>query len=119
MSIASLKESQQKTQEVLPKPRLWRELPEYSVCHTIADIVSVLESKGETVENAPPVSVIRCAIEEFRKDKQAEEESPTTVELFSLLEKNFPLLGTMEGEQYEVRFDPVTPLEILIVHLTA
>lgn len=63
-----------------------------------------LEEKDLVMQDLPPVSLIRCGIQDYGKRKEGDASKPTTEELFRYLEDQVPWLVSEEGLKYEVSF---------------
>lgn len=94
-SLEYLKESQKETFAILPQPRAAKEHPQYVICHTLDDILSLAEESHDI----PGQSLLRCAIEELG----LKNEKATTQAIFLLLESKFPWISSEEEPQNEVR----------------
>ena len=100
-SLASLKESQAEAHSVLPRPQPYKEPAKFGECQSVADILRELGEKDPVMEGTPPVSLLRCGIEDYRKGKEGDLVNPTTEELFRYLEGQMPWLTSEEGLKYE------------------
>ncbi len=67
------------------------------------DILRECEEKKLEPLDIPPLTLLRCGIQEFGVGKEEAEANPTTEDLFRLMESHVPWLLTDEGVQYEVR----------------
>lgn len=103
-SMGSLKESQAESYAALPRPDPYRETSQFNACHSIVDVLTALGDKKPDTDNLPPISLIRCGIEEYGKGKAGDQTKPSTEELFQLLEDRVPWLVSEEGLVYEVSF---------------
>ncbi|KAI0321946.1 hypothetical protein OF83DRAFT_1236464 [Amylostereum chailletii] len=83
-SLQGFRDTQRDSFAVLPKPSLGRELPQYSSCQTVDEIV--LASSGRN--DLPEHSLLRCALADFKLDGK----EPTTEELFHVMCKKLPWL---------------------------
>ncbi|KAA1466602.1 hypothetical protein DENSPDRAFT_831461 [Dentipellis sp. KUC8613] len=81
-SLQGLKETQAETFSVLPAPSPMREAVEYAKCQTLDDILSTSKESHDV----PALSVLRCAL----ADSAAQDQQPTTEELFNVLYAKFP-----------------------------
>jgi hypothetical protein len=111
-SLASLKESQAESHAVLPRPQPYREPVRFSGCHSVAEVLEKLGEK-DPVQDIPPVSLIRCGIQDYAKGREGDASKPTTEGLFQYLEGQVPWLVSEEGSKYEVS------LNILHTHVYA
>ncbi|KAK0461924.1 uncharacterized protein EV420DRAFT_1527919, partial [Desarmillaria tabescens] len=100
-SLASLKESQAENLTLLPKPDKFREPSGFSDCRSLKDILRECEEKKLEPSDIPPLTLLRCGIQEFGVGKEQAEANPTTEDLFRLMESHVPWLLTDEGVQYE------------------
>ncbi|KAK0453859.1 hypothetical protein EV421DRAFT_2030750 [Armillaria borealis] len=100
-SLASLKESQAENLTLLPKPDKFREPSGFSDCRSLKDILRECEEKKLEPLDIPPLTLLRCGIQEFGVGKEGAEANPTTEDLFRLMESHVPWLLTDEGVQYE------------------
>ncbi|KAI0638363.1 hypothetical protein C8Q77DRAFT_1048683 [Trametes polyzona] len=91
-SLEDLKTSQRSTFAVLPRPEPFREPTRYRGCRNLTQLAEA--SKGE--KDIPPITLLRCAIQECSKGTQ----KATSAELFRLLEEKFPWVSE-EGAQVE------------------
>ncbi|EJF62407.1 hypothetical protein BD309DRAFT_877577 [Dichomitus squalens] len=91
-SLGDLKEAQQSTFAILPQPELFREPTKYAECHGLDELIS---AAGD-VQDVPPITLLRCAIEDCSKG----ERKATSPELFRVLEAKFPWIAE-EGAQHE------------------
>jgi len=101
-SLSSLKESQAESFSVLPRPNPFKEPKHFSECDTVVDVLGVLGEKVPDYSKIPPVTLLRCGIEDFGKGKESTDSKPTTEDLFRYLEGQLPWLLTEEGYQFEV-----------------
>jgi hypothetical protein len=101
-SLASLKESQTESYAVLPPPQPYKEQVRFAGCHSVAEVLEELGEKDPVMQDIPPVSLIRCGIQDYRKGKEGDAAKPTTEELFRYLEGQVPWLVSEEGLKYEV-----------------
>jgi len=101
-SLSSLKESQAESFSVLPRPNPFKEPKRFSECDTVADVLGVLGEKDPDYSKIPPITLLRCGIEDFGKGKESTDSKPTTEDLFRYLEGQLPWLLTEEGYQFEV-----------------
>ncbi|KAF9491375.1 hypothetical protein BDN71DRAFT_1421783 [Pleurotus eryngii] len=93
--LAVLKEAQSESYSILPRPEPFKEPEEFSTCTSI-DAVLAINSSPDKI---PPITLLRCAIADFSKLHR--EESPSTEELFQVMEAKFPSLTTPEGSAVE------------------
>ncbi|KAG7449418.1 uncharacterized protein BT62DRAFT_964598 [Guyanagaster necrorhizus] len=100
-SLASLKESQAENLTLLPKPYKFREPSGFSDCRSLKDILRECEEKKFEPFEIPPLTLLRCGIQEFGVGKEEAEANPTTEDLFRLMESHIPWLLSDEGVQYE------------------
>ncbi|KAG6903422.1 hypothetical protein C0995_005445 [Termitomyces sp. Mi166 len=100
-SLASLKKSQTEVNSVLPSPDPSQEVPNFQACHTIADILGLLDDKDPDMHSIPPITLLRCSLRGFGKGKEGEASQPTTEELFRYMEGQIPWLVSQEGQKYE------------------
>ncbi|KAI9000836.1 hypothetical protein BD414DRAFT_526238 [Trametes punicea] len=91
-SLQDLKAAQRTTFAVLPQPEPFREPAKYRSCRTLDELAEA--SKDE--KDVPPMTLLRCAIQECAKSTQ----KATSAELFRLLEAKFPWVAE-DGAQYE------------------
>lgn len=91
-----LKEAQSESYSILPRPEPFKEPEEFSACTSIDAILAINSSP----DKIPPITLLRCAIADFSKLHR--EESPSTEELFQVMEAKFPSLTTPEGSAVEV-----------------
>ncbi|KAF7975120.1 hypothetical protein HWV62_10413 [Athelia sp. TMB] len=92
-SIHALKDTQSETFTILPKPRPFQENAEYKECHTLEQVIA---AGGETPQDVPSFSILRCALEEF----DAQNKEASTEELFALMTAKLPWLQSEEGAKY-------------------
>ncbi|KAK0206758.1 hypothetical protein DFS33DRAFT_617194 [Desarmillaria ectypa] len=100
-SLAALKESQAENLTLLPKPNKFREPSGFSDCRSLKDVLRECEEKKLEPFDIPPLTLLRCGIQEFGVGKEEAEANPTTEDLFRLMESHVPWLLTDEGVQYE------------------
>ena len=93
-SLEDLKETQRSAFAVLPQPEPFREPAKFADCHGLEQLASAV---GDA-QDVPPITLLRCAIEDCSKGEQ----KSTSAELFRVLEAKFPWVAT-EGAQHEVR----------------
>ena len=93
-SLEELKEKQHATFAALPQPAPFRELAKYAGCHGLDQLAI---AAGD-LQDVPPITMLRCAIEDCSKAEQ----KATSAELFHALEVKFPWVAE-EGSQHEVR----------------
>ncbi|OJT05321.1 hypothetical protein TRAPUB_3762 [Trametes pubescens] len=91
-SLQDFKATQQSTFAVLPQPEPLREPVKYRECLTLDKLADA--SKDE--QDIPPVTLLRCAIQECSKGTK----KATSAELFGILEEKFPWVAA-EGSQHE------------------
>jgi hypothetical protein len=111
-SLASLKESQAESHAVLPRPQPYREPVRFSGCHSVAEVLEKLGEK-DPVQDIPPVSLIRCGIQDYAKGREGDASKPTTEGLFQYLEGQVPWLVSEEGLKYEVSLNILHTLFML------
>ncbi|KAG5654625.1 hypothetical protein H0H81_011600 [Sphagnurus paluster] len=102
-SVSNLKKSQTGSYSVLPQPEPFKEPSTFRTCHTIGDVIKTVGGKDPEMHSIPPVTLIRCGMEGYAKDKDGDLSKPTTEELFQYLEGQLPWLVSEEGLKYEVR----------------
>ncbi|KAH9850768.1 hypothetical protein C2E23DRAFT_887106 [Lenzites betulinus] len=93
-SLGDLKDTQRGTFAVLPQPEQFREPTKYKACRCLSQLADA--SKEET--DIPPITLLRCAIQECAKGTQ----KATSAELFRLLEEKFPWIAQADAS-FEVR----------------
>jgi hypothetical protein len=102
-SLASLKESQAESYSVLPRPELYKEPIKFAGCSSVDSVLQKIEDKTSEMQEIPLITLIRCGIADFSKDKEGSLANPTTEELFQYLEGQIPWLASEDGLRYEVR----------------
>ena len=95
-TLQATRESQRETFAILPTPQTHKENPQFAICHTTDDIVSLVE----TSHDIPGPSMLRCAIEELG----LKGEKATTDAIFQLLETKFPWIQSLDETLNEVSF---------------
>ncbi|KIY49436.1 hypothetical protein FISHEDRAFT_41153 [Fistulina hepatica ATCC 64428] len=100
-SLHGLKESTSRDFAVLPRPHPLAEPSRFDDCGSLEDVVKILDEERLSFEQAPPVTVLRCAILEFRESSDVEESIPTTERIFHRIEHKVPWMTTDEGLAYE------------------
>ncbi|TFK88928.1 hypothetical protein K466DRAFT_546215 [Polyporus arcularius HHB13444] len=91
-SLEDLKATQQSTFAVLPQPQPIREAARFAGCHGLEQLAAASNDERDV----PPISLLRCAIEDCSKEGRR----ATSAELFRTLETKFPWIAD-EGAQYE------------------
>ncbi|KAI0353022.1 hypothetical protein OH77DRAFT_1427793 [Trametes cingulata] len=91
-SLEDLKETQRATFAVLPQPEPFPEPVKYRSCNTLEQ----LKEASEGAKDVPPITLLRCAIQECTKRGQ----KATSAELFAKLEEKFPWIAE-DGAQHE------------------
>ncbi|KZP20165.1 hypothetical protein FIBSPDRAFT_919935 [Athelia psychrophila] len=93
-SIQALKDTQSETFAILPKPQPFQENVVYKNCHNLEQI---LAAGGETPQDVPPFSVLRCALEEF----EAQDTEASTEALFEMMASKLPWLQSEDGSKHQ------------------
>ncbi|EPQ59120.1 hypothetical protein GLOTRDRAFT_136081 [Gloeophyllum trabeum ATCC 11539] len=93
-SLETLKDTQKESYADIPRSDPFKEPPEYRVCRTIDDILTVCEDR---LDDVPRYTLLRCALAEFT----AEGKEPTAQTLFERLRGKIPWLDTPEGVTYQ------------------
>lgn len=102
-SIQALKATQHEAFSVLPRPGSVREDAEFKDCHTLEQIIA---ASGETPQDIPPFSVLRCTLEEF----SAQGKDADTDGLFQAITSKLEWMQSDEGNRYQVSKN--NPLEL-------
>ncbi|KAJ7639077.1 hypothetical protein FB45DRAFT_787694, partial [Roridomyces roridus] len=100
-SLTALKESQADMATVLPKPEPFKEPIDFAACISIDALLEQAKKQSIEVSAIPPISLLRCAIADFRKG--SDPRNPKTEELFQVLEGKIPWLTSPEGAPFEQR----------------
>ncbi|KAF7291027.1 hypothetical protein HMN09_01281900 [Mycena chlorophos] len=121
-SLAALKASQTSVAAVLPKPIPYRytEPPELASCTSVDALLNAAKISAQSAEvmNVDTVSLLRCAMEDFRVGSAGN--NPNTTELFLLLEGKVPFLTTDEGRVFENRlWETLTTTPVFVSSLAA
>ncbi|KAJ7228365.1 hypothetical protein GGX14DRAFT_538652 [Mycena pura] len=98
-SLAALKESQTEVAAVMPKPESYKEPSVSAACASLDALLKAAEQQGDEVSRIYAVSLLRCAIADFRAGAGAR--NPNTAELFTLLAGKIPWLVSEEGRSFE------------------
>jgi len=101
-SLSSFKESQAEAWSILPKADLWGELPAYSKCSSIDDVLCSFDEKEAQYDTVSPVTLLRCGVADLVKGED-HEQNPTTEELYRYLEEKIPWLASTDGLKYQQR----------------
>ncbi|KAI0772108.1 hypothetical protein BD413DRAFT_475017 [Trametes elegans] len=91
-SLEDLKAKQRATFAVLPQPEPFREPERYRSCRTLDELAAASEGKTDV----PPITLLRCAIQDLAKGAQ----KASTAELLRALEDKFPWIAE-DGAQRE------------------
>jgi len=89
--------------KVLPQHDPYKEPPEFQKCRSVVDVLAVLDQRAPNVEIVPPVTLLRCGLVDFAKEKEGDLAKPTTVELLQDLENQIVWLTSDEGRKYSVK----------------
>ncbi|TFK68216.1 hypothetical protein BDN72DRAFT_821582 [Pluteus cervinus] len=100
-SLSELKASQKEMHSVLPSPAPYKEPEEFTKFHTVKEVLEYLDAENKEVEDVPPVTFLRCAIEMLSKDRTDEDSKPTTHEVLQHLEEQISWFATDDGLLYE------------------
>ncbi|KAJ7752788.1 hypothetical protein DFH07DRAFT_519100 [Mycena maculata] len=98
-SLAALKESQADTAAVLPKPEPHKELSAFAACLSLDALLEQAKKQSVEVAGIPAISLLRCAIADFRKGSDSR--NPKTEEVFRVLEGKIPWLVSDDGAACE------------------
>ncbi|CAL1701334.1 unnamed protein product [Somion occarium] len=105
VSLADLKASQTKAFADLPRPQLHQEDVQYKDCHSLDAVFNLTEE----VQNIPPITLLRCAIEELALKSEA----VTADAIFSALETRWTWLQTEEGSDFAAKlWDTLTTVPL-------
>ncbi|KIY73842.1 hypothetical protein CYLTODRAFT_385849 [Cylindrobasidium torrendii FP15055 ss-10] len=102
-SLAALKEAQSENYTPLPKPDKFREPDYFAACHSLKALLKEAEQHKVEMQDIDPMTVLRCALEEFAVGKQGEDAKVSTEDLFRLMESHITWLLSEDGIQYEHR----------------
>ncbi|KAJ3551653.1 hypothetical protein NM688_g4582 [Phlebia brevispora] len=94
-SLTITKQIQNETFAVLPQPHPYKETPQFAICHTTDDIISLVEDSHDI----PGPSLLRCTIEELGLKGQ----KATTEAIFQHVESKFPWIQSQEEPQNEAK----------------
>ncbi|KAG2156291.1 hypothetical protein DEU56DRAFT_750838 [Suillus clintonianus] len=100
-SLATFKEKQAECFAGLPKPVIYKEIPEYAECHSLDDILACrrkADIDDEDASDTSNVSILRSAIEELTRSKESTE-GISTSDLFNHLEDKLPWLKGEQGAE--------------------
>ncbi|THV08316.1 hypothetical protein K435DRAFT_847194 [Dendrothele bispora CBS 962.96] len=102
-SLEKTKAAQSESYSCLPRPQPFKEPSPFSDLHTINDVLTEGERQKLEIHQLPEITLLRCAIEEFRKQTEEQKEPPRTEEIFRVLEGRIPWLVSEEGIKFEHR----------------
>ncbi|KAJ7094529.1 hypothetical protein B0H15DRAFT_126932 [Mycena belliarum] len=98
-SLTALKESQAEVAAVLPRPEPHKEPAPFAACLSIDTLLERAKKQEIEVSGIPAISLLRCAISDFRKGSDSR--NPRTEEVFQVMEGKIPWLVSKEGAPFE------------------
>ncbi|KAF8142307.1 hypothetical protein K438DRAFT_1995160 [Mycena galopus ATCC 62051] len=114
-SLAALKESHSEMAAVLPTPEPHKEPSSFAACLSIDALLEQAKKQSIEVSDVPEISLLRCAISDFRKGSESRD--PTTEEVFQVLEGKIPWLVSDEGAPFEQRlWDTLSTCPLFVSH---
>ncbi|KAI0375830.1 hypothetical protein BV20DRAFT_959889 [Pilatotrama ljubarskyi] len=103
-SLEDLRETQRSAFAVLPQPEPFPEPTKYKSCSTLEQ----LKEASQGAKDVPPITLLRCAIQECTKRGQR----ATSAELFANLDETFPWVAEDGAEHEETLWQTLTTTPI-------
>ncbi|KAH8830421.1 hypothetical protein DL96DRAFT_1592791 [Flagelloscypha sp. PMI_526] len=98
-SLRGFKDVHTQNLEALPRSSRWAEADDVAQCLSIQDALKHIEANSVSVHEFPPLSLLRCAFSDYVRAH--EDKTPSTQELFQIMEEQIPWLLSEDGLEYE------------------